>query len=249
MPDNVINGVGKPRFRIPTEIILSGTSTASSSTSITLVGELDELDIAWGLKDFVVWSLNTESPAEDTEGKIVSWDDATDIITVDAWTNGTPGATVATKIQGKRLDLPYCNRLSESWTPDFIVKKMLSGEIRRNKRGYYYSARLDYTTYLHKDNLELLIDLFDNKFGSFLFYPRADNTSIYYTVDISPSSSMSYHQLKQHQGHGGVIIDITGLGRVSKIPLVDVAIDLTKVESDDDGVYETDDDGIYETED
>ena len=248
---NVIHGEGKPVFWIPTESIWNGTNSASSATTITLnaaAGVLDGLNNEWVLANFIVWSLNTETPAEETFGRITSYVDATGVLTVSSWNNGTPDTSVATRIQSKSIYLPYCQRLTEIFTPDFIVKKMLDGSIRRNKRGFYYSASLDYARYFHKDEMLLIRDLFNTKYEVFRFFPRIDNTGLFYEVDISPDTEMAFYQLKHHQGHGGVVINLTGIARVDKIPFFDLAVDVTKVETDDTGLYETDDSGIYETE-
>lgn len=245
MADHVIHGEGKPRFTIDTPRIWSGTNSASSATSITLNGSpvLDDLNNVFGLINALVRSGTTDSPAEDTVGKITAYNDTTDILTIDEWSNGTPGVSKPVIIQNKRIDLPFCQRLIETFTPDFIVKKMITGEIRRNKRGFYYSARLDYSRYFHKDNMALLKDLFNINNSNFVFYPRVDNLSVSYPIDIDPESEVSFYQLQAHQGHGGVIINIIGLSRKDWIPFDPTIPDLGKVVMDGEGLYVTDDYG------
>ena len=254
MATNVIHGEGKPRFDVPTAKIWEGTSgTGHSATTIDLGSgiNLEALDNIYGLKNFRVHSLSSGAL---TRAKVVSYNDTTDVLTVDAWDNGTPSDSQATYLQSKRIDLPYCQRLTESFTPDFIVKKMLDGTIRRTKRGYYYSASLDYQRYLHKDEMQLLRDLYNSTIsvasnGGYFFYPRVDNTALLYSIDIDPDYAVSFYQLKQHQGHGGVIIKIVGLNRLASIPFTDPVLDLSKVIMDSAGEYVIDDTGVYVQED
>jgi len=254
MADNVIHGTGKPRFWIGTDKIWTGSNSAADATSITLSGspDLDSLDSVHGLINFLVVADNSDSPATKTYGKIIAYNDSTDVLTVDEWSNGTPDNTANNWIQSKRVDLPYCQRLTEVFTPDFIVKKMETGDIRRIKRGFYYSATLDYARYFHKDEMEILRDLFDKKYDGqydFAFTPRLDNPAASYYVDIDPEAQVSFYQLKSHSGHGGIIIPIVGIERIEKIPFVDPTTILAGVVTDADGVYVTDDEDIFITED
>ncbi|MCP4394538.1 MAG: hypothetical protein GY804_09775 [Alphaproteobacteria bacterium] len=253
MADNVIHGEGKPRFGVPTEKIWEGTNSAATSTTITLNGtpDLDGLDSEWGLVNCLVWSRTSDSPAETTHGKITAYNDSTDVLTVDSWSEGTPDTSQPTYIQHKRIDLPFCgrDRLIEGFVPDTISKKMLTGNINTNKRGFYYRAALHYVEYLHKDNMELLRDLFNKNFSHFIFYPRVDNTALFYKVDIDPKAEVSFYQLRAHQGHGGIIINIIGLTRLDKIPFIDPVQVVAGAITDADGIYVTDDFDVFVTED
>ena len=249
MPDNVIQGEGKPRFQITTGTIWSGTSSASSSTSITLAGgvALDDLDGQYGLVNVIIFTLNSSS--EGTIGIITAYNDTTDVLTVASWTNGTPLSGQAVILKDKQIDLPYCQRLTERWTPDFIVKKMLTGDIRRNKRGFYYSATLDYSQYFHKDEMEIIRDLFNKDYQVFTFYPRLDNAALSYSIDIDPESEVAFYQLKNHLGHGGISISIIGIERLDKIEFLDPTQAVTGAPASDEDIYPTDDEDIYPTED
>jgi len=250
LADNVIHGEGKPRFIIPTSVIWTGTDSAATDTTITLNGSpnLDDLDAQYGLVNFRVWSKNSSS--EDTYGKITAYNDITDVLTVDSWSNGTPpvATSVTTFLQTKQIDLPYCQRLTEIFTPDFIVKKMVTGEIKTVKRGFYYSASLDYAKYFHKDEMQLLRDLYNKDYDYFTFYPRVDNPGLSYKVDIDPDSEISFYQLQAHQGHGGVIILINSKTRLDKIPFIDPTQAATGAIADGEGIYLTDDEGTFVTE-
>ena len=259
MADNVIHGTGKPRFVLPTSLLLGDKTlpystdprTVASATDTTVViteaTDLTSLDTGSGLKGIQVWSLNTSD--ENTWGIIQSYNDGTDTLTVDLWSNGNPVAGKNLYLQGRNIDLPYCQRLTETFTPDFIVKKMLNGNIIRIKRGFYYSASLDYARYLHKDEMEIIRYLFQKSMNGCGFFPRKDNTALYYTIDIDPESAISFYQLQNHQGHGGVVINITGITRVDDIQFSDPTTVVGDAIADDSEVYITDDSDTFITDD
>ena len=266
MADNVIHGTGKPRFVLPTEDLLSkvgeglpeiGTTgyydVVASSTTTTVVltniesAEITQLDESYGLKGIGVWTKQTDGT--DTWGVIQSFVAGTKTFTVESWSNGNPVASAYVQLKGRYIDLPNCQRLTESFTPDFIVKKMLNGNIITIKRGFYYSASLDYARYLHKDEMEIIRYLFQKSMNGCGFFPRRDNTAILYTIDIDPESAISFYQLQNHQGHGGVVINITGITRVANIQFSDPTVLVANAISDSTDAYVTDDLGQFPTAD
>ena len=257
MADNVIHGTGKPRFVLPSEEQFGehgfAAKTVASSTDTTVViktivaGELNTINTNFGMKGLGVLSANSSGTS--TRGVCQSYVDATGTITVESWSNGNPYADKAVTLAGRYIDLPYCQRLTESFTPDFIVKKMLNGNIVRIKRGFYYSASLDYARYLHKDEMEIIRYLFEKTMNGCGFYPRRDNTALYYAIDIDPESAISFYQLQNHQGHGGVVINITGITRVDRIPFSDPTTVVGDAIADDSEVYITDDSDTFITDD
>jgi len=250
MADNVIHGTGKPRFVLPSSVILSDTVATATTTTVTLTtvteAQLTQLDESYGLKGMGVWAK--ETGGADTWGVIQSFVASTKVLTVESWSNGNPVAGDVDLV-GRYIDLPYCQRLTESFTPDFIVKKMLNGNIIRIKRGFYYSASLDYGRYLHKDEMEIIRYLFQKSMNGCGFYPRRDNTAILYTVDIDPESAISFYQLQNHQGHGGVVINITGITRVNDIQFSDPTVLVANAISDSTDAYVMDDRAEFPTAD
>lgn len=250
MATNVIHGSGKPRFVLPTEIILTDTVASATTTTVVLTtiseADINQLDETYGLKGIGIWAKN--STAEDTWGVCVSFVASTKTFTVTSWSNGNPVAG-AVNFVGRYIDLPYCQRLTESFTPDYIVKKMYDGTMRYIKRGFYYRATLDYSGYFHKDEMEIIRYLYDNSMNGCGFYPRADNTALFYSVDIDPETEISFYQLQRHQGHGGVVITIQGIQRIARIPFTDPTVVVANAPADDSDVYPTDDQGIFPTAD
>lgn len=256
MATNVIHGTGKPRFVLPTLDLLGviGVTDKVASSGVTYVvlttiteAQINQLDETYGLRTIGIWTKN--SSAEDTYGVIQSFVASTKTFTVDSWSNGNPATNAAVELKGRYIDLPYCQRLTEYFSPDYITKKMYDGRIVLIKRGFYYRATLDYARYFHKDEMEIIRYLFDKTMNGCGFYPRVDNKAILYTVDIDPESEIGFYQLQNHQGHGGVVINIVGIRRIDKVPFTDPSVDVSNAISDSTDIYVTDDLGQYPTAD
>lgn len=221
---NVIHGTGKPRFYIKTNIL--ETAKIVSSTSTTAVVALDNFtdlqafDQMHGIIGMVLWTKNNAD--DDTYGIITSYINASDTVIVSSWNNGNPDVDAVVNFKDIVIDLPYCERLTERWTPDTFIVKRLNGYIRTKKRGFYYSATLDYSKIIKSNILSKLRHLFRIDRTEIYFYPRRDNTKIYYRVDISESNVLELYQLQHHQGHGGVLIEIFGLERFSEAQIYDI---------------------------
>ena len=226
MATNVIHGTGKPIISISTPSI--HTNTILALTGSNLIVELDtDVDLAalnalHGLTNYILYSYTSADVL--TWGRIVSYSETGgDFITVNAWQNGTPALTKAVNIQNVWLELPYCQRLTEMWIPDFVVHKLYNGNINRRKRGFYYSANLDYSGYAHKNTIVLFKQLLRIDRSEIYFYPRADNLAIVYKVDLSPESEIVLNQIQQHAGHRSFAINLIGVERLPEIPIDDSA--------------------------
>ncbi len=217
MPNFVLHGEGQPRLDVVTPIMLTDTIGSIIATVLTLntATDLTAIDREFGLLHAVVESFNSSD--EVTVGKITDWDDGTDTITVDSWSNSNAGTGKALTIQGLKITLPFCQKLTETFTPDFIEKKMFKGDIRIRRRGFYYNANLDYTRYAHKDTVILFRALFNKRYTDFTFFPRSDNELVKYRVDLVGDSAYSWHQLTHHQGHGGWNVQLQGIRRLSEV--------------------------------
>jgi hypothetical protein len=225
MATNVIHGTGKPRIGVATPIIhtnkITGVTDATTIVvQLTNAVDLAALDNTYGLVNALLWSYTTANVL--TWAKILSYSETGgDFLTVLSWENGEPDAGKDCYIQGYRLDLPYCQRLTEIWTPDFIVHKLYNGNIYRKKRGFYYAASLDYSGYAHKDTVQLFRQLLRIDKTEIYFYPRVDNTSLVYKVDLSPESEIVLNQIQNHAGHRSFIINLIGVERIPEIRLYD----------------------------
>jgi len=183
MPDFVLHGEGQPRLDVITPIMLTNTIGSIISTTFVLGSgaNLTRIDREFGLMHSMVSTFTSADVT--TFGKVTDWDDGTDTIVVDSWSNGTPAVGKAVTIQGLQIDLPFCQKLTETFRPDFIEKKMHRGDIRTNRRGFYYSATLDYARFAHKDTVILFRALFNKQYSDYTFFPRSDNSLVQYKVD------------------------------------------------------------------
>lgn len=228
MATNVIHGTGKPRIGIVTEVIHTNAITAvtdnptSDVVELTnaITGGLAGLDATYGLVNALLWSYTSADVL--TWAKILSFTDtAGHFLTVLSWENGIAANGKACFIQCYRLDLPYCQRLTEMWMPDTVAIKLYSGNIYRKKRGFYYAASLDYSGYAHKDTIQLFRQLLRIDKTEIYFYPRVDNVSIVYKVDLSPETEIVLNQIQQHAGHRSWIINLIGVERLSEVTVAD----------------------------
>ena len=222
MADFVLHGVGKPRLDVITPEMISNVVDTSNSTSVALTSaeDLTDIDRQFGLLHAVVSSFNSSD--EVTVGKITGWDDGTDTLTVNSWSNGNPSGTKDVTVQGLQIDLPFCEKLTERFTPDFIEKKMLNGDIRIRRRGFYYNAGLSYNRYAHKDTVTLFRALFSTQYSDYTFFPRSDNILIKYKVDLVGDLDYMWWQLTHHQGHGGWNVALQGTRRLSEVYMYEV---------------------------
>lgn len=218
MSFNVIHGTGKPRIEVSTNVIEYGTITSvtSNSCQVTLNNytSLKDLDDLEGIVNYIVYTVNDSN--ESTYGKITAYVDFTNTLVVNGWSNGTPRVNAPYDIQNIIIDLPYCESLIETFTPDFITFKGVNGKIFIHKRGFYYSAQLNYASYMKGTILGQLRPLYNKNKSNFTFYPRSDNLKISYTVDISPDEDINFKQAPFHQGHELVVINLIGVKRLSE---------------------------------
>ena len=227
MANNVIHGEGKPRFYIHTPALnisqwrVSVVDGNTITLTIPATYDLTNINTTYGFLNRMIRSLATVTGVkQETRGKIISWNVTNKTFTVEAWENGAPDVNEYIEILDFIVDLPYCQELLETFTPDFVRTKLSNGNIVIDKKGFYYSATLDYSKYAHKDLVESLRGLFRADALSIEFYPRIDNVSIAYMVDLDPDSPFSLAQLYGHQGHKYLVINLIGKQRLMEIPLL-----------------------------
>lgn len=228
MATNVIHGEGKPRIGIVTDVIHTNAITAvvdnptSDVVQLTNAVDLAALDAQYGLVNHLLWAYNVSGVL--TWARILSYSEtAGDFLTINSWENGIAVAG-ACYIKDIRIDLPYCQRLTESWFPDTIVHKLYSGKINRQKKGFYYTASLDYSTYANKTTVQLFRQLLRIDRTEIYFYPRVDNVAVVYKVDLSPESEIVLNQIQQHAGHRSFIINLIGVERLTEVPIYDPSV-------------------------
>lgn len=222
MADYVVHGIGKPHIEIGTTSIHTNTveGVVSNVLQLHTAVDLAALSQSTGLINYYINGLNSSNQV--TVGKIISYSETGgDFLTVENWSNGAPANGSTISIYNIGLSLPRCQKLTEIWSPDFIYKKLFNGNITKIKRGFYYAASLDYSGYISKNDILLFRHILKSSTNIILFYPRDDNSSIVYKVDLSPDTQILLNQAPHFRGHQSFIINLIGMERISEIPFSD----------------------------
>lgn len=217
---SVIHGSGKPRFYIrTTNFPLSCTVTSATATSVLLntAESLTNLDAVYTFINRLIFVEDIDG--NETMGKVTAYDNNTKVVTVAGWSKDLPSAGKTVQIRDFQIDLPYCQELLEWFEPDVLSRKLSNGNIDNKKKGFYYKAILDYSSYMTSTDLESLRSLYRIDFKEAEFFPRIDNYNLSYIVDIDPESQLEFAQLYHQQGHKYVKIAIKGLRRLSEANL------------------------------
>lgn len=137
------------------------------------------------------------------------------------WSASLPnvGAECTSKYYG--YDLPYCqNNLIETFTPDIVLTKLYNGSLDWNVKGFWYSIVLDYSKKITPSVTQAFSRLYDaTRTYGVMVYPRKDNCSVGYQVDIDPKSVITLAQKMNHLGMKYFKAELLGKYRVSSIGL------------------------------
>lgn len=137
------------------------------------------------------------------------------------WSNGIPkiNSSLTSKYYG--YDLPYCqNNLIETFTPEVIMTPLWNGTRDFYIKGFWYSARLDYSNRSTPSITTAFTKLYDSERDySVMLYPRKDNLGIGYAVDLNPDSSVTLAQKMNHLGMKYFVADLIGTTRLSSVNL------------------------------
>jgi len=147
---------------------------------------------------------------------ITAYSDVDHTITTELWDYYNVDSDVT--VDQYVIDLPYCQSLVETFIPSFLKHPMFNGRVKTKKKGWYYSAVLDYGDYLSLANIDKLKWLYRDDVDFLVFFPRLDNPYISYRVDLT-EEPFTISQRQQHLGHRLVSISIHGIERLASIPL------------------------------
>lgn len=164
-------------------------------------------------------------------GKITDIDATNKIVTVDRWYvpyigNQTPGAFYVVgslgqvRIKDLVVDLPYCETLIEKFKEDSVKHSLYNGKKTKRVKGFWYSATLDYSSYMSKATVEALHPIFQINRRNMTLYPRNDNPNIFYKVDLADDFEFTMAQIKKHLGHKSISVELEGLERLKTLNLL-----------------------------
>lgn len=184
-----IKGVGKPRVIItkPTDTY-SSAATTFAATSLTIAGTVDLSAVQVGMRVHAMYVSG--AIMYDCYAKITAVNDSTDVITVDAWYPTTPTNAQTAYVNGYIVDLPYCYRLSETYTPDVRVHPLYRSRVAVKHYGWKYRAMLDYSVHISADALLNAGPIMALSEGdSLLLIPHVDEPgycyNVYHAADVS----------------------------------------------------------------
>jgi len=212
---NRINGSGKPRILVikATAAYTSDGSTTFSATGVTLGGGVSLTAVQAGMRA-MSYVVRASKPNLQVYGRITAVNDATDEITVAEWVGGTPTNGQLVFVDGYVIDLPYCQALTETYSPDQLVHNLYRSRKASRFYGWKYSVTLDYSQWISADTLIALQQALNLSEGdSLILVPRVDNAGVQYNVIYNGDISISRFGIAP--GHKGVMLAFSGKENVA----------------------------------
>jgi len=208
-----INGSGKPRIIV---IKADAVFTSSDETTFTATGasmvDLDpNVHAGMRARSYVV---RAGYPDLEVYGRITAADVDTDTITVAEWVGGTPTDSQIITVDGYVVDLPYCQALIETFTPDQLIHRLWRSRKSSVFYGWQYAAKLDYGTWIAADTL---IDMYHalnlSEGDKLILIPRVDKPGNSYNVIYD--GDISIQRAGRGPGHRGVSFGFVGTENVA----------------------------------
>jgi len=210
-----LSGSGKPRILVikQTAHYTSTGTTAYTATSASETGSPSLKAVRAGMR---IRSSVTRTGLPDLEvyARITAVNDTSDLITVAEWIGGTPSAAAVFVVDGYVIDLPYCQGLTETFTPDQLIHNLWRSRKSSLFYGWQYSAVLDYSAWIAADTL---IDMYPalNLSGTdkIILIPRVDKPGNSYNVIYEGGISIA--RFGAGAGHKGVQFGFSGKENVA----------------------------------
>lgn len=195
-----ISGEGRPRVVViwPNELssIIGNdppvyTSTSVTSTNIGLTAVKLNMRVA-------SYRVISGQPNRLVWGKVTAID--TNELTVDQWVGGTPTDGQYCFMNGWVIDLPYCQELLETFTPDQLVHSLFRSRREVVFFGWKYAAQLNYSDFIRADVLLALRPALNmREFDRLLLIPRVDRMMRQYNVMYDGEVQIARHATRGHK--------------------------------------------------
>lgn len=193
-----INGSGKPRLLVNSDNAYASVPANSSYTATTATesGGVSLLAVRANMRISSMYDPGGGWPLKQCYARVVSVNDSTDTITVDAWYPATPSNGQGFNVDGFVVDLPYCQELTETFEPDYLTHELYRGdegiEVTTKFRGWKYTCSLDYGRYMGAgEYLKLRPALQTTTNKGMILIPRADQPRFNYVVYFDETVELS----------------------------------------------------------
>lgn len=196
--DYAITKIDEYHFSIPVNVTVAGSggyfealthiyeSTGTTTFTATTANETGSPTFAAVRANQRILSFRVVSGLSyPTFAKVLS--KATGVLTLDAWSNGTPTGGQKFRIDGFIADWTRAQGLIERYNPDYLEHELYRGdegsETIAEFRGYKYECELDYAQYLSADDLIAARYFFGaGKDDQLILIPRKDAPQFQYNV-------------------------------------------------------------------
>jgi hypothetical protein len=209
--DRIVTVVNDYNFTVPLNVTVAGTggsfealtqayeNTGTSTFDATHAYEtgsptFGSFPIGARVSSYVV----TGALSYPTYGRITG--KAVGILTIDAWSNGTPTDGQKFSIDGYIVDLPRTQEMTESFEPDQLIHSCYGGDegskIKTKFKGYKYKCVLDYSKYATADmllNLKYILKAAPN--DQIILIPRKDASRFQYNVYLGESFELTKQRI------------------------------------------------------
>lgn len=219
-----INGTGLPRVIREMANVLhtsSGNETYTSTTATDTVNLSSSILVNMRITSFLTVS---EMQSKKVYAKITAIDLATNTLTIDEWVGGTPTNGQTFTIDGWIADLPRCQSMTETFSPDYLVHNLFRGKKTVKFFGWRYSCTLDYSQFMSGDTIYLMREhlrgiLQTGTEQNLILIPRKDSPYFNYNVFFSNDISLTMHESKW--GHKDIQLKFEGKENIASFPLFD----------------------------
>lgn len=209
-------------FEALTDMYESTGATTYTATSVTEAGSPVLTNVRANAR--ISSNVVTGALVEFTWAKVLAIDDTNDIITVDAWSNGTPTNNQKFRIDGMICDLPRCQEMTEPRQQDLLKHSLYRGDAgsktKVKYRGYKYQCKLDYSKYASGDMLYDLLELLSlQPNDQLVLIPRRDKPELQYNVYFEEGFELSRYG--KSAGYRKPIFIFTGCENIADLSFRD----------------------------
>ncbi len=170
---------------------LTGTNVTTADVEVSHYPTTDMLSLFARVNMLISSNVDT-GPGYPTYAKVTAIDTATNTLTVDGWTNGTPTNGEALLLNGWVADLPRTQETTEEFSPDVLIHRLYRSKRQSKHYGWLYRCILDYSRYISADTLLLLRPILAaSPTDEMILIPRRDQPTFQFPVYFAEPIALS----------------------------------------------------------